>query len=190
MLPLIYCHENTTVMMNFSFLHSHTGAKRAAFSKPMDSVSGLRFALDPASVPPSLRLSSSSLTVTYHGGDPPSPPPRDDGGGTVPSDPGLTLPEARADVVIGRGQYYWEVDVCNSSVYRIGKKPPRFARAGPTPALSLFAETYIISQHGRACLRRQSHVNMHVLAHRCKGHRTIADQQTSHRQRWEGCDVV
>ncbi|XP_029700327.1 E3 ubiquitin-protein ligase TRIM17-like [Takifugu rubripes] len=84
------------------------------------SVFGLRFALDPASVPPSLRLSNSSLTVTYHGGDPPSPPPRDDGGGTVPSDPGLTLPEACADVVIGRGQYYWEVDVCNSSVYRIG----------------------------------------------------------------------
>nr|XP_020442892.1 probable E3 ubiquitin-protein ligase MID2 isoform X2 [Monopterus albus] len=25
-----------------------------------------------------------------------------------------------ADVVIARGQYYWEVDVCNSSMYRIG----------------------------------------------------------------------
>lgn len=137
----------------------------------MDSASGLRFALDPASAPPSLLLSNSSLTVTYRGGDPPSPPPRNDGGGTVSPDPGLTLPEACADVTIGGGQYYWEVDVCNSSVYRIGKKPPRFPRAGPMPAPSLFAETYIISQQGCACLRRQSHVNMHVLAHGRRGHR-------------------
>lgn len=34
---------------------------------------------------------------------------------------GLALPEVCADVVVVRGQYYWEVDVCNSSVYRIGK---------------------------------------------------------------------
>lgn len=151
----------------------------------MDSVSGLRFALDPASVPPSLRLSNSSLTVTFRGGDPPSPPPRMDGGGTVSSDPGLTLPEACADVIVGGGQYYWEVDVCNSSVYRIGKKPPRFARAGPMPAPSLFAETYIISQHGWACLRRRSHVNMHVLAHRCRGHRPKGFTSAS----WEGCNT-
>lgn len=167
--------------MNFSYLLSHTGAKRAAFSKRMESVSGLRFALDPASVPASLRLSNSSLTVTYHGGDPPSPPPRNDGGGTASSDPGFTLPEACADVIIGGGQYYWEVDVCNSSVYRIGRKPPWFARAGAMPALSLFAETYIISQRGCACLRRQSHVNMHALTDRCKGQRTTADQKTSRR---------
>ncbi|CAG06380.1 unnamed protein product [Tetraodon nigroviridis] len=80
---------------------------------------GLRFALDPASVPPCLRLSHSSLTITYQGEDPSSPPPHSHGGGSASSDPGFTLPEACADVIIGRGQYYWEVEVCNSSVYRI-----------------------------------------------------------------------
>lgn len=132
----------------------------------MESVSGLRFALDPASVPPSLRLSNSSLTVTYHEGDPPSPPPGNDGGGTVASDPGLTLPGACADVIIGRGQYYWEVDVCNSSVYRIGEKPPWLARAGPRPALPLFAETYIISQRGLLCLFEEAVACKHACTHR------------------------
>lgn len=39
------------------------------------------------------------------------------------SDPGImvALPQVCADVVIAQGQYYWEVDVCNSSIYRIGK---------------------------------------------------------------------
>ncbi|XP_029923385.1 uncharacterized protein LOC115370497 [Myripristis murdjan] len=32
----------------------------------------------------------------------------------------LTLPKVCADVVITWGQYYWEVDVCNSSVYWVG----------------------------------------------------------------------
>ncbi|CAB1427624.1 unnamed protein product [Pleuronectes platessa] len=80
------------------------------------SVFGLCFALDPSSVPPSLLLSNGSLTATYRG--PATPPP----GNKMTSDPTvpLDLPQVCADVVIARGQYYWEVDVCNSSLYRIG----------------------------------------------------------------------
>lgn len=85
------------------------------------SLSGLSFALDPSSVPPSLHLSNSLLTVTYGG----ERLPRAGGaaGNKVTSDPRVVtaLPEVCADVVIARGQYYWEVDVCNSSVYGIGK---------------------------------------------------------------------
>lgn len=85
------------------------------------SISGLSFALDPSSVPPSLHLSNSLLTVTYRG----ECLPRAGGaaGTKATSDPGVVtaLPEVCADVVIARGQYYWEVDVCNSSVYGIGK---------------------------------------------------------------------
>lgn len=32
----------------------------------------------------------------------------------------LSLPQVRADVLIAKGQFYWEVDVCNSTLYRIG----------------------------------------------------------------------
>lgn len=165
------------LLIDFCFLCSHRWAKQACFF-----FLGLRFALDPASVPPSLRLSHSSLTITYRGERPSSPPPRDRGGGAASPDLGFTLPEACADVIIGRGQYYWEVEVCNSSVYRLGKNPPRFARLGPVPALSLFAETLIISQHGSACFRRQLRVNMHAHVIVCKGHQTAADEETSNRQ--------
>ncbi|XP_059187080.1 probable E3 ubiquitin-protein ligase MID2 [Centropristis striata] len=86
------------------------------------SVFGLSFALDPSAVPQSLHLSNSSLSVTYRGESPPGPPPDNKVRGSMTSDPGgpLALPQVCADVVITRGQYYWEVDVCNSSVYRIG----------------------------------------------------------------------
>ncbi|XP_024133157.1 RING finger protein 39 [Oryzias melastigma] len=71
------------------------------------SVFGLFFSLDPSSVPPSLHLSSSRLSVSRRGD---SPPPQ-----------GCTrFAQVCSDVVIARGQYYWEVDVCNSSIYRLG----------------------------------------------------------------------
>ncbi|XP_040901509.1 uncharacterized protein LOC121186779 [Toxotes jaculatrix] len=84
------------------------------------SVYGLCFALDPSSVPPSLHLSNTSLTVTYQG--PLTPPPDNEVRRSATSDPRvlLALPWVCADVVIARGQYYWEVDVCNSSMYWIG----------------------------------------------------------------------
>lgn len=114
-----------------------TWAKPALILKPMCSASGLRFSLDPASAPPSLRLCSASLAVVYRGEDPPS------GGGPASSDPGLTLPGACADVIVGRGQYYWEVEVCNSSVYRVGKR--LHAPLGPTPALCLHKPPSLVS---------------------------------------------
>ncbi|KAG7478720.1 cardiomyopathy-associated 5-like isoform X1 [Solea senegalensis] len=77
------------------------------------SVSGLRFALDSSSLPTSLRLSSSSLTVTYRR-------PQGNKVQRSKTTSGLELPQVRGDVVIARGQYYWEVEVCNSSMYRIG----------------------------------------------------------------------
>ncbi|XP_060902143.1 uncharacterized protein LOC132980184 [Labrus mixtus] len=85
------------------------------------SVYGLSFSLDPSTAPPSLHLSNSSLTVTYKEDSPPGPP-RDPLVRRSPSldPPGILVPLVCADVVIRRGQYYWEVDVCNSSVYRIG----------------------------------------------------------------------
>lgn len=86
------------------------------------SILGLCFALDPSSVPPSLQLSNTSLTVTYRG--PPTPPPDNkDRRSTMTSEPGVpgSCWQVCADVVIARGQYYWEVDVCNSSTYRIGR---------------------------------------------------------------------
>ncbi|XP_051252484.1 probable E3 ubiquitin-protein ligase MID2 isoform X2 [Dicentrarchus labrax] len=86
------------------------------------SVFGLCFSLDSSTVPPSLHLSNSSLTITYHGESPPGPPPDNKVRRSMTPDPRvlLALPQICADVVIARGQYYWEVDVCNSSVYRIG----------------------------------------------------------------------
>ncbi|XP_078812658.1 uncharacterized protein LOC105355490 isoform X2 [Oryzias latipes] len=70
------------------------------------SVFGLFFSLDPSCVPPSLHLSSSCLTVSHHGDSPLQSRTR--------------LGQVCSDVVIARGQYYWEVDVCNSSIYRLG----------------------------------------------------------------------
>ncbi|XP_069003540.1 uncharacterized protein [Embiotoca jacksoni] len=87
------------------------------------SVFGLRFALDPSTVPPSLHLSNSSLTVTYHGQTPAAPPPQSKiRKPTMNSDPEALL-HVCGDVVLAQGQYYWEVDVCNSSIYRIGVMP-------------------------------------------------------------------
>ncbi|XP_063350121.1 uncharacterized protein LOC134641577 [Pelmatolapia mariae] len=87
------------------------------------SVFGLHFALDhldASTAPPSLHLSDSSLTVTYHEENPPLPAPEGKIRRPVmTSDPGV-LHHIRADVVIARGQYYWEVEVCNSSIYKIG----------------------------------------------------------------------
>lgn len=88
------------------------------------STIGLHFALEPSSVPPTLHLSNSSLTVTYKGENPPVKPAHDKVmRSAMASDPEVLqpFPQVRSDVVIARGQYYWEVDVCNSSMYRIGK---------------------------------------------------------------------
>ncbi|XP_035803394.2 uncharacterized protein LOC118470186 [Amphiprion ocellaris] len=84
------------------------------------SVFGLHFALDPSTAPPSLHLSNSSLTVTYHRQSPPAPPPENKIRKSTMSPDPRALFHVCADVVIARGQYYWEVDVSNSSVYRIG----------------------------------------------------------------------
>lgn len=102
---------------------------------------GLCFALDPSTVPTSLRLSNSCCTVTYCGETLPAlhlqNQPR------VTSDC-VSLPHVCADVVISRGQYYWEVDVCNSSVYRVGKK--YHALTGFMPLNSFAPETFTISE--------------------------------------------
>ena len=73
-----------------------------------------------------LRLSNSGLGVTYY---------KESALAAVPGDPDLAIkgtaaawdPQVSVDhycvtahVVIARGQYYWEVDACNSSAYRIG----------------------------------------------------------------------
>ncbi|XP_013881151.1 uncharacterized protein LOC106530123 isoform X2 [Austrofundulus limnaeus] len=81
------------------------------------SVYGLCFALDPSSVPPSLHLSNSCCTVSYCGGSLPALHLQNQ---TRVNSDCVSLPHVCADVVITRGQYYWEVDVCNSSVYRVG----------------------------------------------------------------------
>ncbi|KAK7882804.1 hypothetical protein WMY93_028978 [Mugilogobius chulae] len=73
------------------------------------SVFGLRFGLDSSHIPSAIHLSSSSMTATYEAKKQPKAP------GSV-----FSLPVLRGDVVIRQGQYYWEVDVCNSVLYRIG----------------------------------------------------------------------
>ncbi|XP_061775441.1 uncharacterized protein LOC133564931 isoform X1 [Nerophis ophidion] len=85
------------------------------------SVFGLRFALDPLTAPTSLHLSNSLLIVTYRGISPTCPLPNVRRL-MMTSDPGVTqdLPEVCTDVIIAQGQYYWEVDVYNSSIYKIG----------------------------------------------------------------------
>ncbi|XP_061774820.1 uncharacterized protein LOC133564486 isoform X2 [Nerophis ophidion] len=84
------------------------------------SVFGLRFALDPLTAPTSLHLSNSLLIVTYRGISPTCPLPNVRRL-MMTSDPGVTqdLPEVCTDVIIAQGQYYWEVDVYNSSIYKI-----------------------------------------------------------------------
>ncbi|KAG7322219.1 hypothetical protein KOW79_015077 [Hemibagrus wyckioides] len=73
------------------------------------SVSGLHFALDSSSIAPPLQLTNSTLTVTFR-----------DSASQVRARDCASLPQVCADVEILRGQYYWEVDVCNSALYRIG----------------------------------------------------------------------
>lgn len=124
------------------------------------SILGLCFALDPSTVPPSLYLSHSSLTVTYQGGSPTGPTPDNKVGRSMKSDAEamLALPQVCADVVIARGQYYWEVDVCNSSVYRIGENSLEFVLVGWMPVCLLLPETLTVSQQDCACLSPHSHV--------------------------------
>ncbi|XP_057695461.1 uncharacterized protein LOC130917790 isoform X2 [Corythoichthys intestinalis] len=82
----------------------------------------LHFALDPVTAPPSLHLSNSCLTVTYQEAIPLGPLPNNVRRLMTTSDPRVMdyLPQVCADVVIAQGQYYWEVEVCNSSLYKIG----------------------------------------------------------------------
>ena len=131
------------------------------------SILGIRFLLDPSTVPPSLHLSNSSLTITYQGESPPVPPPDNKLRRLLTSDPGVTLalPEVCADVVIARGQYYWEVDVCNSSVYRIGKNSLEFVEVGSMPANLLLPETLSVSQQDCTCSGPHSNLKAHVASH-------------------------
>ncbi|XP_043086375.1 cardiomyopathy-associated protein 5-like [Puntigrus tetrazona] len=71
------------------------------------SVSGLLFSLDSSCSDSSLHLSSSALTVAVTGH-------------VSSSRDGGPLPQVSGSVSVSRGQYYWEVDVCNSAIYRIG----------------------------------------------------------------------
>ncbi|CAJ1066103.1 uncharacterized protein LOC122879218 isoform X1 [Xyrichtys novacula] len=83
------------------------------------SVYGLLFTLNSSTVPSALHLSKSALTITHRGDSAPVPLHKTKVR-SLTSDPRFSNPPVCADVVIRRGQYYWEVDVCNSSVYRIG----------------------------------------------------------------------
>ncbi|XP_061072509.1 E3 ubiquitin-protein ligase Midline-1-like [Conger conger] len=84
------------------------------------SVKGLLFSLDPSTAAPPLVLSGSALTVTSQGG---AALPQAECAGAPEDlqhqDPS-PLPQVCAAVTITRGQFYWEVDVCNSTCYRIG----------------------------------------------------------------------
>ncbi|KAM4628409.1 cardiomyopathy-associated protein 5 [Polymixia lowei] len=113
-----YAHAVTTSWS----CHAGSGHLLLAVSPMIPPVVlGLSFALDSSSGPPCLHLSHSSLIVTFQGEIPDNHIQRVERS-TMGSDPQvtLTLPQVCADVVITRGQYYWEVDVCNSTVYRIG----------------------------------------------------------------------
>ncbi|KAI1893861.1 hypothetical protein AGOR_G00128020 [Albula goreensis] len=94
------------------------------------SVSGLVFSLDPSTAAPPLFLSGSALTVTFKGQGAPPQAPRV---AVPPLGPehveSWPLPQVSATVVITRGQYYWEADVCNSTCYRIGVSSVENARA-------------------------------------------------------------
>lgn len=129
---------------------------------------GLHFALDhldASTAPPSLRLSDSSLTVTYHEENPPVPAPEGKIRRPVmTSDPG-TLHHIRADVVIAQGQYYWEVEVCNSFIYKIGKKSFEFVLVGLMPACLMLPEILTISQQDRVCSDLCSHEPAYTQTH-------------------------
>ncbi|KAL0973359.1 hypothetical protein UPYG_G00202430 [Umbra pygmaea] len=81
------------------------------------SISGLKFSLKPSTTAPSLHLSTSCLTVTFRG---PSPQPPQVTESLMRPESYKPLPQLCGDVVIVRGQFYWEVDVSNSMHYRIG----------------------------------------------------------------------
>lgn len=153
---------NSCTSDTLACIYYHSEKRNILFFDPLLwwSISGLHFALDPLTVPPSLHLSSSFLTITHQGDSPSGPPAEDKVRRSMNSDP--VLPEVCADVVIKRGQYYWEVDVCNSSVYRIGENSPEFVLVGLRPACLLFSESHTISQQDCACLRPQSYVNTHA----------------------------
>ncbi|XP_061137201.1 uncharacterized protein LOC133155705 [Syngnathus typhle] len=90
------------------------------------SVFGLHFSLDPVTAHPSVHLSNSSLTVTYQKDISPDLLPKNVKRVMMTSDPRVMayLPQVYANVVIAHGQYYWEVEVCNSSLYKIGVSSP------------------------------------------------------------------
>ncbi|KAE8295622.1 hypothetical protein D5F01_LYC06557 [Larimichthys crocea] len=123
-----YCWEARDITAQNCLHGSHSASSSVA---PVDgiidlreeemeqSVFGLSFALDPSSVPPTLHLSNSLLTIT-HQGENSSDPTSDNRSVTSNPEDTPALPQVCANVVIAQGQYYWEVDVCNSSVYRIG----------------------------------------------------------------------
>ncbi|XP_028319616.1 probable E3 ubiquitin-protein ligase MID2 [Gouania willdenowi] len=69
------------------------------------SVHGLHFSLNPSTAHPSLHLSDAPPTVTISQWE---------------SRGAQTTPTVCADAVLTQGQFYWEVDVCNSALYRIG----------------------------------------------------------------------
>ncbi|XP_056330010.1 erythroid membrane-associated protein-like [Danio aesculapii] len=68
----------------------------------------LLFTLDSSCCDSPLRLSGSALSVTFSGHV------------TSASQDRRAFAQVCANVSICRGQYYWEVDVCNSACYRIG----------------------------------------------------------------------
>ncbi|XP_019906454.2 probable E3 ubiquitin-protein ligase MID2 isoform X2 [Esox lucius] len=90
------------------------------------SVSGLTFTLNSSTAGPSLHLSPDCLTVTFLGPSPLHSHPHGNnvtGSVTRPESQESDLqffPQMCGDVIIVRGQFYWEVDVCNSNLYRIG----------------------------------------------------------------------
>nr|XP_054599297.1 uncharacterized protein LOC129163959 [Nothobranchius furzeri] len=106
------------------------------------SVHGLFVTLNPSSVPSSLHLSNSCLTLTYSGRSPPSSCPENKSGRPAGSADSASLPHVCADVVIARGQYYWEVGVRNSSVYWVGKDSPGLT--GSVPVCSFLPEAFIL----------------------------------------------
>ncbi|KAL1260336.1 hypothetical protein QQF64_008163 [Cirrhinus molitorella] len=76
------------------------------------SVTGLLFTLDSSYSDSSLHFSSSALAVTFTGHMCSSHDRSDQDS--------CPLPQVCGSTSVSRGQYYWEVDVCNSTIYRIG----------------------------------------------------------------------
>ncbi|KAJ8410679.1 hypothetical protein AAFF_G00186360 [Aldrovandia affinis] len=79
------------------------------------------FSLDPTTAAPPLHLSGSALTVTFQGQGSPAQAGRAAGFAVgLEHEEFGPLPQVCAAVIITRGQFYWEADVCNSTCYRIG----------------------------------------------------------------------